>query len=290
MLRWIGERFPQAVVNHLQVSYSDHDLIFLIIHGSAINTRKKKIPKRFEEKWATHLECKAIIQEVWSKEPPVGSPMFQLFSKIRDCRMALVAWSRNMGSTRTRIEEKKQLQTLTAQNDPANLELIQKVRDDINSLLYQEEIAFRQRSRSIWLPTGDKNTKFFHQRASQCHCKNNIGFMDEGGRWCTSDAEKEGVVERYFQRLFTTTKPTQMDMVLHKVDRVVTRDMNHTLLQPYLQGKVQQALFQMHPSKSSGSDGMSPSSSFFKSIGILLVMMSLKQCCQFYHRVTCCTR
>ena len=73
-----------------------------------------------------------------------------------------------MGSTGTRIEEKKQqLRTLTAQNDPANLELIQKVRGDINTLLYQEELAWRQRSRSIWLPAGDKNTNFFHQRASQ---------------------------------------------------------------------------------------------------------------------------
>ena len=39
--------------------------------------------------------------------------------------MALVAWSWNMGSTGTQIEEKKQqLKTLTTQNDPANLELI----------------------------------------------------------------------------------------------------------------------------------------------------------------------
>ncbi|XP_075643078.1 uncharacterized protein LOC142614417 [Castanea sativa] len=133
------ERFPHAAVNHLQVSYSDHELIFLIIHGRVGNTRRKKIPKRFEEKWATHPECEAIIREVWSREPPVGSPMFRLFSKIRDCHMALVAWSRNMGSTGTQFEEKKQqLQTLTAQNDPENLELLQKVRDDINTLLYQE--------------------------------------------------------------------------------------------------------------------------------------------------------
>ena len=79
-----------------------------------------------------------------------------------------------------------------------------------------------------------------------------------GGRWCTSDAEKEGVAERYFQRLFTTTNPTQMDLVLDKVDRVVTPDMNHSLLQPYRPEEVQQALFQMHPSKSLGRDGVSP--------------------------------
>ena len=79
-----------------------------------------------------------------------------------------------------------------------------------------------------------------------------------GGRWCISDVEKEGVAERYFQRLFTTTNPTQMDLVLDKVDRVVTPDMNHSLLQPYRLEEVQQALFQMHPSKSLGRDGISP--------------------------------
>ena len=62
------ERFPHAVVNHLQVSYSNHDPIFIIINGSAGNTKRKKIPKRFEEKWATHPECEAIIQEVWSRD------------------------------------------------------------------------------------------------------------------------------------------------------------------------------------------------------------------------------
>lgn len=40
-------------------------------------------------------------------EAPVGSPMFRLFSKIRACRMALVSWRRNMGNTRTHIEEKQ---------------------------------------------------------------------------------------------------------------------------------------------------------------------------------------
>ena len=54
--------------------------------------------------------------------------------------------------------------------------------------------------------------------------------MDEGGRWCTSDDEKERVAKRYFHRLFTTTNHSQMDNVLYNVDRVVTPDMNHTLL------------------------------------------------------------
>ena len=42
--------------------------------------------------------------------------------------------------------------------------------------------------------------------------------MDEGGRWCISDVEKERVAEGYFQKLFTNTNPNQMDIVLDKVD------------------------------------------------------------------------
>ena len=49
-----------------------------------------------------------------------------------------------------------------------------------------------------------------------------------------------------------------MEPVLDSVDRVVTPDMNSTLLQPYTPDEVKQALFQMHPSKSHRPDGMSP--------------------------------
>jgi len=113
------------VVWHLQVSYFDHVPIFLTLQGNIANTRRKKTPKRFEEKWATHPECEPTIREAWSMTAPYGSPMFLLFSKIRTCYMALVAWSRNMGNSRSRIEEKQhQLKLLTAQNEAANLESI----------------------------------------------------------------------------------------------------------------------------------------------------------------------
>ena len=68
--------------------------------------------------------------------------------------------------------------------------LIQKVRDEIQSLLFQDEIFWRQRLRSIWLSTGNKNTKYFHQRASQRWQKNQIhGFLDENDQWCTFESD-----------------------------------------------------------------------------------------------------
>ena len=87
------------------------------------------------------------------------------------------------------------------------------------------------------------------------------------GRWCTSNDDKERVVEAYVQQLFTTTtNPNQMDHVLNKVERVVTPDMNHALLQPYSSDEVKRALFQMPPSKSPVRMVCLPST--FKNIGI----------------------
>ena len=74
-----------------------------------------------------------------------------------------MGWSRQLGNSKTKLEEKKlELEHLTAMNNANNLDVIQKVKDEINDLLLQEELFWRQRSRSIWLPVGDKNTKYFH--------------------------------------------------------------------------------------------------------------------------------
>lgn len=140
-----------------------------------------------------------------------------------------------------------------------NCRVIKKVKADINWLLFQDELFLRQRSRAIWLPAGDKNTKFFHQRASQRCSKNHIAsFLDNNGLWSTSEEATARVAENYFKDLFTSSNPRNMGPVLDVVDRVVTPKMNSTLLQPYTEEEVRQALFHMHPSKSPDPDGMFP--------------------------------
>ncbi|KAL0011861.1 hypothetical protein SO802_006969 [Lithocarpus litseifolius] len=66
------------------------------------------------------------------------------------------------------------------------------------------------------------------------------------------------VAENYFQDLFTLVNPTDMGSVLDVVDKRFTSEMNDSLLQRYTAEEVRHALFQMHPSKSLGPDGMSP--------------------------------
>ncbi|KAK9993078.1 hypothetical protein SO802_022781 [Lithocarpus litseifolius] len=109
------------------------------------------------------------------------------------------------------------------------------------------------------LPAGDKNTKFFHQQASQRRRKNTIeGLHDTSREWCTDIGEIAGIAEGYYKRLFTASSNLNMDYVLASVDKVVTGDMVRDLVHPYMAEEVKTALFQMHPSKAPRPDDMSP--------------------------------
>ena len=53
--------FPHAKIIHLQSTYSDH--IPILINLSRLNQKckKRKIPRRFEEKWMCQPGCEEVI-------------------------------------------------------------------------------------------------------------------------------------------------------------------------------------------------------------------------------------
>ena len=187
--------------------------------------------------------------------------MYYLFEKIKSCRARLVAWSKSaFGNTKVRLTEKqKELEELVKQGYAPNFERIKILRREVNELIHHEEVFWRQQSRSLWLPAGDKNTSFFHQRASQRKKKNTIeGLYDENGVWQSDEGRVSAIAERYHADLFKAQSHTNMDKVLEDFDKVVTDEMVGSLNQPYSEEDVRRALFSMHPSKSPRPDGMSP--------------------------------
>ena len=118
---------------------------------------------------------------------------------------------------------------------------------------------WNQRSRALWIKCGDQNTKFFNATANNRQRKNKIeGISDSEGRWREDRVELENIILEYFTEIYSTTYPTEFEASLSVVGRKVSEAMNAELLREFKEEEVWRALMQMHPTKSPGSDGMSP--------------------------------
>lgn len=82
------------------------------------------------------------------------------------------------------------------------------------------------------------------------------GVSKEDDEWVS---EHKAILEAevdYFQHLFTSISPHQINVALFGLEARVFEAMNMELIRPFDPGEVQAAIFQMNPSKGPGPDGM----------------------------------
>lgn len=156
---------------------------------------------------------------------------------------------------------------------PTNVERVA-LEGRLNDLLHLEQTFWRQRSRVFWLTDGDLNTRFFHQRATNRRRRNLLkGLFNEAGVWCSEENAMEDIVVNDFSGLFTSSNPLTIDEVTSVVPRLISDEMNQSLIQEITIEEVWQSLKQMHPSKAPGPDGFSQV--FIHASGLLLVRIWL---------------
>ena len=86
---------------------------------------------------------------------------------------------------------------------------------------------------------GDRNTRFFHEKASARYKKNLIeGLMDENGRWLEGDEHVEELMLQYYESLFTSSGPTEFEEILDVVQHKVTPRMNQVLVREFSEVEV----------------------------------------------------
>lgn len=118
---------------------------------------------------------------------------------------------------------------------------------------------WNQQSRNTWLVSADRNTGFFHVKASNRFQRNTIkGLCDETGAWHEEDIMVENIVVGYFNSIFQSNEQCDATEVVEAIQPVVSSSMNSSLSLEFKAKEVTRALKQMHPKKASRPDGMPP--------------------------------
>ncbi|KAL5825009.1 hypothetical protein ACOSQ3_021072 [Xanthoceras sorbifolium] len=113
--------------------------------------------------WKRHLEdCRAIIQRSWAGMAN-GPLRLAVPSKLRQCAISLDAWNRSSLQILCReiARTRGQIRVFGLQRK-------------LDDLLRQDKEYWRQRARTFWLASGDKNTKYFHFKSNQKRKRNSL--------------------------------------------------------------------------------------------------------------------
>ena len=175
IVEWLLQ-FPNSRVTHLHSIFSDHRPLWVELTpaGCALRPRRRRF--KFEEMWTMHEGCEDTIRKAWATRQK-GTPMFQVMEKIKASREELKKWSYDQfGSIRAAIATKTRLMQREEELrlEDQNVQLIQNLSSELSDLHSKEEKMWKQRSRTLWLQSGDRNTKYFDCQATNRRRRNHI--------------------------------------------------------------------------------------------------------------------
>lgn len=123
--------------------------------------------------------------------------------------------------------------------------------------LVHEELFWKQKSQTLWLEEGDKNTNFFNATTKQRRVRNRItGIVNKAINWTENESEVENSATQYFQDIFSSSEVSDLETSLANVPRLVSPEMNELLTKELSPSKVKAAVFAIHPGKATCPDGM----------------------------------
>ncbi|KAK9901856.1 hypothetical protein M0R45_001915 [Rubus argutus] len=134
----------------------------------------------------------------------LGLKVFGLNMRVVKLLYMLVNWEIQSSGSREIEVIHGQLQSLLFEPQSLdNQQAANVLSSRLEALLTDDHEYWLQRSKIAWLSEGDRNTKFFHQKASNRRTKNRLtGLFENHGVWQSIDSDLKTVVIDYFSLCF----------------------------------------------------------------------------------------
>uniref|UniRef100_A0A803P996 Reverse transcriptase domain-containing protein n=1 Tax=Cannabis sativa TaxID=3483 RepID=A0A803P996_CANSA len=262
--KW-SSHFHLPTVDHLDYFNSDHRAIaasFSFLSQTETPARSKS-RFRFEKLWLADPESAEIIMKSWNSSI-ISDPITAVLDNLSTCAKNLQSW--HIGKYGKMKKTINSLQSKVADLNNSNssssdhFQELQNAKTVLEDLLEQEEVYWQQHSRVDWLSCGDRNTKFFHAKASSRKSNNKIKFLHNSlGQKVYSKEDIAAVVQAFYSNLFSSTSVDEaaLNSTLSCIPTTVSAELNASLVKPFTPDEVYTALHSMGPDKSPGIDGMS---------------------------------
>jgi hypothetical protein len=207
--------------------------------------------------WEREPSLPAGVEEAWSRRVPVHD-LGDITMSMQTVMSSLYDWKKKHFKSVPRELEKmrKELDELSSLADPESAAKKETLSRQMDELLYREEIMWLQRSRVAWLREGDRNTKYFHRRASWRRKKNRISKLKRpDGSWTMDTGEMEEMATGFFKNLYSREEDIDPTIIIDLLQPCVDNAVNDRLCAPFSEKEISDALFQIGPLKAPGPDG-----------------------------------
>ncbi|XP_071916268.1 uncharacterized protein [Coffea arabica] len=256
--KWGGSRRPERSFQTFRDFVNNNKLIDIGFEG---------IPWTWSNNWEEEKKIKERLDRVlcsrhWRRENGKAKCLY-IENDASDHAILLFdtdskggKWKRRQRDTNAKKEIRELKQRLAEVQGDGYANKNRKVRvhkKELKEAYKREEVYWGQKARVRWLKEGDKNTNYFHASVVERRRRNNISSLKKGdGTWCESEHEIENEINGYFQDLFTSSNPQQIESILYDVPLVITDQMNEMLVRPVSEMKIRKAVFSLQPNKAPG--------------------------------------
>lgn len=211
-----------------------------LIRYSRWDRRRRRF--HVESLWLSNPDCQQVVKQAWGD----GSD-HDISSKVQRCANALGGWAAaTFGDVKKRIKAKGRELEVWQNKSPDGVmvnkckELVTEL-DDLNRL---HESYWFARARANEMRDGDKNTSYFHHKASHRKQRNSIHkLQDSADSWKTTEEEVGEVINSYFTNIFSSSLPSDFEAAVAGLSTKVTTEANARLVLEPTGEEIRAALF-----------------------------------------------